>query len=202
MGRRREKQGSSHRWSLDPSSLCSILCSTSCPTAELRCLVIDWIWTTPSPGVGKWQRSLPGQSKSHLSKAVPGGQQQPLSRRTEAPAGASQRSHPQHPLGHMTTGALWPLAGPPSKTVTSSSKSRHRRSELARWLAHMIQNNKQGCTVGCAEQLNIRDRRTQLLSEESPRDSPSPSFPAHRGHLLSTAICYSKTDIYREKENL
>lgn len=112
------------------------------------------------------------------------------------------RESPQHSLSHMTTSsALWPLAGPLSKKATSSSKYRYRHSQLARWLARMIQN-KQGCTVGCAAQLNIRDRRTQLLSEESPHDSPSPSFPAHRGHLLSTAIRYSKADIYREKENL
>lgn len=66
----------------------------------------------------------------------------------------------------------------------------------------MRQKNKQGCTVGCSKPQNIRDRHTQLLSEVSPHDSPSPSFRTHHGHPLSTAIRYFKADVYREKKNL
>lgn len=56
--------------------------------------------------------------------------------------------------------------------------------------------------MGCAKEKNIRHRHTQLLSEVSPHDPPSPSFPAHHGHLLSTATRYFKADVYREKKNL
>lgn len=142
-----------------------------------------------------------GKDSLTCHKAMPGGQQQPWSHRTEHRQEGVKRITHSIPSVTMTSSALWPLAGPLSKTATSSSKYRYRHSQLARWLACMVRN-KQGCTVGCAAQLNIRDWHTQLLSEESPHDSPSPSFSAHRGHLLSTAIRYSEADIYREKENL
>lgn len=169
----------------------------------LNFLIIDWVWTTPVTRGRKvatlapWAKSVSLVTRQCLEDSSSHG----VTGQKHRQEGGSRES-PQHSLSHMTTSsALWPLAGPLSKKATSSSKYRYRHSQLARWLARMIQN-KQGCTVGCAAQLNIRDRRTQLLSEESPHDSPSPSFPALRGHLLSTAIRYSEADIYREKENL